>query len=294
MSDFVIENGVLTKYTGNGGDVVIPESVEKIGRKAFFCDIGITSVTIPDTVKVMEENVFSGCVKLTCVRLSNCIERLEFGTFSSCTGLTSIVIPDSVRIIGNGVFAGCTSLEIFTIGDNVKSIGTQAFFACENLKAVNIPESAFPLGMDAFSYCKNLKELSINGYTVRKNFGAVENLTGKLNQVNSMLHHKDFSVKLESDMKYPFILAYYLKTQDETALTYIKKQFSRIVTYAIEHNDMESIEALTAIDNLFTKKNIDKLIEKAIDRNAHEIYILLLNYKNEHFGYTDIEKRLKL
>ncbi len=294
MSDFVIENGVLLKYTGNGGDVVIPENVEKIGRKAFLCDIGITSVFIPDTVKIIEENVFSGCANLTAVRLSNCIERLEFGTFSSCTSLTSIVIPDSVRIIGNGVFAGCTSLEIFTIGDNVKSIGTQAFFACKNLKAVNIPESAFPLGMDAFSYCKNLKELSINGYIVRKNFGAVENLTGKLNQTAFMLHHKDFSVKLESAIKYPFIVAYYLKTQDETALTYIKRQFSKIVAYIIEQNDIETIEALTAVDNLFTQKNIDKLIQTAIEKGASEIYVILLNYKNEHIGYTDIEKRLKL
>ena len=31
MSDFQIENGVLVKYTGNGGDVVIPEGVTSIG-----------------------------------------------------------------------------------------------------------------------------------------------------------------------------------------------------------------------------------------------------------------------
>ena len=35
MSDFVIENGVLTKYTGIGGDVVIPEDVKEIGAHVF-------------------------------------------------------------------------------------------------------------------------------------------------------------------------------------------------------------------------------------------------------------------
>ena len=35
MSDFVIENGVLKKYTGKGGDVVIPEDVKEIGENAF-------------------------------------------------------------------------------------------------------------------------------------------------------------------------------------------------------------------------------------------------------------------
>ena len=35
-SDFIIENGVLTKYVGPGGDVVIPSGVSTIGKKAFF------------------------------------------------------------------------------------------------------------------------------------------------------------------------------------------------------------------------------------------------------------------
>ena len=34
-SDFVIENGVLTKYVGPGGDVAVPEGVTEIGENAF-------------------------------------------------------------------------------------------------------------------------------------------------------------------------------------------------------------------------------------------------------------------
>ena len=38
IKDFVIENGVLTKYVGKGGDVVIPNGVTSIGEWAFkFC-----------------------------------------------------------------------------------------------------------------------------------------------------------------------------------------------------------------------------------------------------------------
>ena len=33
--DFVIKDGVLTKYKGAGGDVVIPEGVTEIGWRAF-------------------------------------------------------------------------------------------------------------------------------------------------------------------------------------------------------------------------------------------------------------------
>ena len=63
--DFVIENGVLTKYQGPGGDVVIPEGVTEIGELAFFSCRGLTSVTIPDCVTEIGEDSFAGCMSLT-------------------------------------------------------------------------------------------------------------------------------------------------------------------------------------------------------------------------------------
>ena len=49
-ADFVIENVVLKKYIGPGGDVVIPEGVTSIGKEAFRgCD-AIISIAIPNGV----------------------------------------------------------------------------------------------------------------------------------------------------------------------------------------------------------------------------------------------------
>lgn len=36
MKDFVIENGMLVEYTGEGGSVISPEGVTIIGNSAFF------------------------------------------------------------------------------------------------------------------------------------------------------------------------------------------------------------------------------------------------------------------
>ena len=55
---FVIKNGVLTKYTGPGGDVAIPAGVTKIGDYAFEDCTGLTSVTIPESVTTIDKSVF--------------------------------------------------------------------------------------------------------------------------------------------------------------------------------------------------------------------------------------------
>ena len=59
FDDFVIETGMLKKYTGNGGSVIIPNGVTSIGESAFDRGTSLTSVTIPDSVKSIDKSDFS-------------------------------------------------------------------------------------------------------------------------------------------------------------------------------------------------------------------------------------------
>ena len=127
-SDFIIENGVLTKYTGPGGDVVIPDGVTSIGDQAFHCG-GLTSVTIPESVT-------------------------SIGTLSFfMNGLTSVTIPEGVTSIGDRAFCCCNSLTSVTIPESVTSIGNSAFYECRRLTSVTIPDNVTNIGSEAFSHC---------------------------------------------------------------------------------------------------------------------------------------------
>lgn len=76
MKEFDIENGVLIKYKGDGGNVVIPEGVTEIGYCAFFNSIELKSVTIPNSVIVIGTYAFLNCSQLTSVTIPNSVKAI--------------------------------------------------------------------------------------------------------------------------------------------------------------------------------------------------------------------------
>ena len=58
-SDFVIDNGILNKYIGAGGDVVIPDNVTVIGEYAFERYKTLQTVTISDSVTSIRSGALS-------------------------------------------------------------------------------------------------------------------------------------------------------------------------------------------------------------------------------------------
>ncbi|MEG2987877.1 MAG: leucine-rich repeat protein [Oscillospiraceae bacterium] len=155
-SDFTIENGVLTYYTGIGGAVTIPGSVTEIGDGAFRGCTGLTSVTIPNSVTTIRTNAFYDCTGLSSITIPNSVTEIGHGAFCGCTALTSVTIPTSVTEIGSWTFSGCTNLTGITIPNSVTTIGICAFSGCTNLTGVTIPNSVTEIAAEAFSGCPNL------------------------------------------------------------------------------------------------------------------------------------------
>ena len=92
MDEFEIVDGVLEKFHGEGGDVVIPAGVRAIGFSAFECCPGLTSVVIPEGVTEIGKNAFRSCTGLVSVTIPEILETITLGAFRGCDALATVTI----------------------------------------------------------------------------------------------------------------------------------------------------------------------------------------------------------
>ncbi len=150
-----------TSYLLNRGTtIIIEEGVTAIGRRAFYDNRELKSVTIPASVKTISLYAFPHRATLEAFHVdpasesfcavdgnlfSKDMQKLYFcvpaktGTYAipdgvtsicsdaflGCTGLTTISIPDSVTDISYSTFSDCAGLETFLIGESNNSYCVQ-------------------------------------------------------------------------------------------------------------------------------------------------------------------------
>lgn len=108
------------------GDIVIPDTVEKI-QEAAFENGNMISMTIPDTVKQIGTKAFKSCAKLKYLYFSGGIPVFPQQMFEKCGELDTIEIGVGVITIENGAMKGCPSLEKVYIPASVNQIGEDLF-----------------------------------------------------------------------------------------------------------------------------------------------------------------------
>ena len=173
-SDFTVENGVLTKYTGDDATVTIPSTVTRIKSTAFQTSHNMTKIVIPTSVTTIDNTAFDSCAKLK--------EFSAAGNSNFCTtegGVlftrdlkkivkyppartnTSFKIPSSVTTIGNSSFYNAENLTSVTVQSGVTTIEKWGFCSMDNLQTITLPDTLKTIGVYAFASDKSLASISI-------------------------------------------------------------------------------------------------------------------------------------
>ena len=120
-SDFLILSDVLLKYRGPGGNVIIPDGVRRIGKRAFERS-SLTSLTIPESVTSIGSFAFEGCGSLTSLTIQGSVDSIGVAAFKGCRSLSSLVIHGSVPESLGDEFRGCRILASLSLSDSAVSV----------------------------------------------------------------------------------------------------------------------------------------------------------------------------
>ena len=109
-------------------EVVLPDSVKKIGYRA-FCDCGyLKEITLPKNLEFIDADAFWNCtdLKLSRSELPASLKVINGSAFYGCKNIDRIVFPDGLEFLGGSAFGGCTGLTEINVPAGVDTAYREA------------------------------------------------------------------------------------------------------------------------------------------------------------------------
>ena len=149
-------------HSKGSSEIVIPDGITKIGKRAFDFNYALETVIMADSVKTIEKDAFSCCYKLKSIQFGKGIETIGDNAFYYAQSLQGALnFPDSIKKIGAYAFFN-SGVQRITIGKNVQSIGKNAFNDCKKLTEVTFSGGPDEICDSAFHYCKALETVNFS------------------------------------------------------------------------------------------------------------------------------------
>ena len=283
LKDFVIENGVLKKYVGEGGDVVIPDGVSVIDWRLFAENESITSVVIPNSVTRIEREAFYKSNIESITMPSNSVNFFGYDCFGECRKLKSVIFSGGRRGPGS-VFKECAKLldekgrliinnvlyhhprvynSDIIIPDGVVEIDSGA---CENCKVdfLNLPDSIEKIWEGAFSGT-HIKHIVASDAVFSIAWDALD----------SKQRFETCSSMIEADVKIMDVVLDYCTKSEKILDEIIKYDRDELLAVVLEPKKTMPLDKL------------EKLM--ANSPNSPKTRVVLLDYKNKNYSQEKVE-----
>ncbi len=196
-----------------------------------------------------------------------------------------IIIPDGITRIGEYAFCdrknlcmGIRQIKGVYIPEGVVSIGYSAFRNCYNLKSVSLPESLVKIESFAFRNTK-IKEIAF---------------PDSLHYVNNDAFYC-YALEKVSYLGVTFSIGTY-PHRSYLNISHLMKSLrtDKVPAMEILLETGQEQAVIQSVEKFISRKNIDRLIQVAIEQQAHQLQMLLIEYKEKHHQYRDVTDRLKL
>ena len=140
ISDGITSIGdVFFERCQNLTDIVLPDSLESIGERAFFMygSGGLTSLRIPSSVTTIKEKAFVD------------------------DSMTSVTLPASLKTLGTYIFMECEHLQSARV--ECEEVPGFCFVRCTALTELTLSKNVKRLCSHMVNYCQSLQELQYEG-----------------------------------------------------------------------------------------------------------------------------------
>ena len=130
----VVVSSTLIDVSACSGELILPDSVRRIGRNIFYKQNALTKVVFPATYTQLTEDLFYDCQMLQEVMFrAEAVRGIPRYLFYECERLRNITLPKNYYQIERNAFDHCDNLEFLYIPDTVIQIDEDAFHQCSNL-----------------------------------------------------------------------------------------------------------------------------------------------------------------
>lgn len=121
----------------------------------------ITEVKFSDSVETIGKYAFYNCFDLQSVTFGDGMTMIDAYSFANCTALQTVVMGTRVNEIGEYAFLGCSKLKNLNLNNSLSIISSYAFQNCRSLEEVVLPSSLKMLEKGAFKNCTFLNNVTV-------------------------------------------------------------------------------------------------------------------------------------